>query len=52
MERQFPAYYCEESFIDVVLPADEAKTNRNADARGEAAGWLRSNTDNQKENTS
>lgn len=27
MDKQFPAYYCEKSFIDVVLPADEIKTD-------------------------
>jgi hypothetical protein len=25
MHKKFPAYYCKESFIDVVLPADEIK---------------------------
>ncbi len=27
MEKQFPAYYCEESCVDVVLPATEIKTD-------------------------
>ncbi|MDO1451968.1 hypothetical protein Q0590_37210 [Rhodocytophaga aerolata] len=29
MDKQFPAYYCQEAFIDVVLPADEIKIDES-----------------------
>ena len=29
MERSFPAYYCEESFTDVVLPVNNIKLNES-----------------------
>jgi hypothetical protein len=30
MHKQFPSYYCQESFIDVVLSADEIKADASS----------------------
>ena len=29
MDKPFPPYYCKESFVDVVLPVDEIKTDES-----------------------